>query len=144
VDDERLVPVCAPDHPLSGARRVTPAALRGERWLAFPPRAGSAPEPYASALERRLAACGLDAAEIVPIDSLTAQKRMVEAGFGLALMPASAVAEELAAGTLRELRAATLRATIPVVLVHRRNAFQSGATQALRALLTEGQPTAAR
>jgi DNA-binding transcriptional LysR family regulator len=60
---------------------------------------------------------------------------MVEAGFGLALMPVSAVDEELRAGTLCELRAARVRATIPVVLVQRRSAFQSGATQALRALL---------
>jgi DNA-binding transcriptional LysR family regulator len=133
VEQERMVPVCAPDHPLAAARRVAPAALAGERWLAFPPRA--APEPYSSALAQRLAACGLSGAEIVPVDSLTAQKRMVEAGFGLALMPASAVDDELRAGTLRELRAAALRATIPVVLIHRRRAFQSGATQALRALL---------
>ncbi len=140
--EERMVPVCAPGHPLAGARRVTPAALAGERWLAFPARAGSAPEPYSSALERRLAACGLGAAEIVPIDSLTAQKRMVEAGFGLALMPASAVDEELRAGTLRELRAPAVRATLPIVLIHRRSAFQSGATQALAALLAGSQPTA--
>ena len=135
VHDERLVPVCAAAHPLARARRVAPSALAAERWLAFPPRTGSAPAPYAPARERRLAACGLGAAEIVPIDSLTAQKRMVEAGFGLALMPASAVDEELRAGTLCELRAARVRATIPVVLVQRRSAFQSGATQALRALL---------
>jgi DNA-binding transcriptional LysR family regulator len=38
-----------------------------------------------------LAAAGLSAAEIIPIDSLTAQKRMVEAGFGLALLPKSSV-----------------------------------------------------
>jgi len=38
-----------------------------------------------------LAAAGLSAAEIIPIDSLTAQKRMVEAGFGLALLPKSGV-----------------------------------------------------
>ena len=31
----------------------------------------------------RAAVLGVDASEIVPIDSLTAQKRMVEAGFGL-------------------------------------------------------------
>jgi DNA-binding transcriptional LysR family regulator len=86
VREERLVPVCAPGHPLAGTRRVTPAMLAAERWLAFPPRAGSAPEPYATALVRRLAASGVDAPEILPIDSLTAQKRMVEAGFGLGLM----------------------------------------------------------
>jgi DNA-binding transcriptional LysR family regulator len=72
----------------------------------------------------------------VPIDSLTAQKRMVEAGFGLAVLPASGIDEELRTGTLRVLRIPALRATNPVVLIHRRRAFLSGATRALIAELT--------
>jgi hypothetical protein len=61
---------------------------------------------------------------------------MVEAGFGLALLPASSVDEELRTGTLTVLRAPALRTTIPVVLIHRRRAFHSGATRALIAALT--------
>jgi DNA-binding transcriptional LysR family regulator len=135
IHDEPMVPVCSPRHRLARVRSVAPRALAGERWLAFPPRPGAAREPYSSALEQRLAACGLGAAEIVPIDSLTAQKRMVEAGFGLALLPESSVDEELRAGTLRALRVPAMRVTIPVVLIHRRRAFQSGATKALTAML---------
>src|SRR5205823_449482 len=88
IHDEPMLPVCSPRHRLARARRVDPRALIGERWITFPPRPGQTREPYSSALEHRLAACGLGAAEIIPIDSLTAQKRMVEAGFGLALLPA--------------------------------------------------------
>lgn len=83
VHDEPMLPICAPDHRLARARRIEPRALAGERWITFPGRPGAAREPYASALAHGLAALGLDAAEILPIDSLTAQKRMVEAGFGL-------------------------------------------------------------
>lgn len=137
VHDEPMVPVCSPRHRLARARRVEPRALAGEPWITFPARPGEPREAYTSALEQRLAACGLGGAEIVPIDSLTAQKRMVEAGFGLAWLPASSVDEELRAGTLRPLRVAALRASIPVVLIHRRRAFQSGATRALAALLAE-------
>src|SRR5947208_784995 len=82
-----------------------------------------------------LAVVGLSASEIIPIDSLTAQKRMVEAGFGLALLPESSLDEELRAGTLHALRIPAMRVTIPVVLIHRRHAYQSGATQALMAML---------
>ena len=60
---------------------------------------------------------------------------MVEAGFGLALLQASSVDEELRAGTLRVLRVPGLRVTIPVVLVHRRRAYLSEAARALMALL---------
>jgi DNA-binding transcriptional LysR family regulator len=136
IHHEPMLAVCSPRHRLARARRVEPRALAGEPWLAFPPRAGAAREPYSSALDHRLAASGLGAAPLIPIDSLTAQKRMVEAGFGLALLPASSVDEELRAGTLSVLRVPALRATTPVVLIHRRRAFHGGATRALIAALT--------
>ncbi len=135
LDDEPLLPVCAADHPLGGARRVEPAELAGERWLAFPSRQGTVREPYAATLEQWLAAGGLGGAEIVPVDSLTAQKRMVEAGFGLALLPSSSVDEELRSGALRVLPVDAPQPTIPIVLVHRRTAFLGGATTALIAQL---------
>ena len=56
---------------------------------------------------------------------------MVEAGFGLALLPESSVDEELRTGTLRELRIAGKRVTIPVLLIHRRRGYLSGAAKAL-------------
>ncbi len=90
VHDEPMVPVCSAHHRLAHARRVDAKALAGERWITFPLRPGPAREPYASALERGLAIVGASASEIIPIDSLTAQKRMVEAGFGLALLPSPA------------------------------------------------------
>ena len=136
---EPLVPICSRRHRLAHARRVVPKALVGERWMTFPSRAGAAREPYVWALEQRLAACGLGDAEIISIDSLTAQKRMVEAGFGLALLPVSSVEEELRSGALCTLRIAAMRATIPVVLIRRRHAFLSGASQALMAMLARWQ-----
>jgi DNA-binding transcriptional LysR family regulator len=136
IHDEPMIPVCAAHHRLARVRRVAPTALGGERWITFPPRPGTTQEPYASALEQRLAACGMSAAEIIPIDSLTAQKRMVEAGFGLALLPESSVDEELRAGSLRALRVPAMRVTIPVVLIHRRRAYLSGGAHTLLAMLT--------
>jgi DNA-binding transcriptional LysR family regulator len=134
IHDEQMVAVCSARHPLARAQRVGVKALAGERWITFPPRLGQAPEAYSSALERALAACRLEGAEVIPIDSLTAQKRMVEAGFGLALLPESSVDEEPRTGTLRTLRIPALPVTIPIVLIHRRRAYLSGA-QALMATL---------
>jgi DNA-binding transcriptional LysR family regulator len=133
---EDLVTVCAPAHRLTRKRRLTAPMLAGESWVAFPIRQGSSGESYAQVLAERLAAIGLGSAEIVPIDSLTAQKRLVEAGFGLGLMPRSSVEEELRLGTLHELRIAAMRLAVPVVLVHRRRAHLSGAARALLTLLT--------
>lgn len=136
IHHEMLVPVCSAHHRLARVRRIEVRALAGETWLAFPPRHDGGREPYSSAFQEKLAAAGLSASEVIPIDSLTAQKRMVEAGFGLALLPASSVDEELRAGTLCALPVPALRASVPVVLIHRRRAFQSGATRALAAMLT--------
>lgn len=135
-EEARLV-VCSPRHQLARARparAVTPAMLKGKPWIGFPTRPDGAEEAYAS-LPQCLAASGLGGAEIIGIDSLTAQKRMVEAGFGLALLPESSVSEELRAGTLRRLEVPSMRVTIPVVLIHRRRAYLSAATRRLMALL---------
>lgn len=56
---------------------------------------------------------------------------MVEAGFGLAVLPETSLAEELRTGTLCAVAAPGLTATIPVTLIRRRSAFHSGAAQAL-------------
>src|SRR5439155_1585534 len=78
--DEPMMVVCSPRHRLARHRRVAPSALGAERWVAFPPRSDAFYDPYPWSLQNRLAAWGLSPAEIIPIDSLTAQKRMVEAG----------------------------------------------------------------
>jgi hypothetical protein len=48
------------------------------------------------------------------------------------------VDEELRRGTLVALRVPALHASVPVVLIRRRHAFESGAARALAALLTGG------
>jgi DNA-binding transcriptional LysR family regulator len=140
IHDEVLLPVCAFDHRLARRRRIGPRALSGERWLSFPPPPTTGAELYSSAIERQIAACGITPREVVLINSLTAQKRMVEAGFGLALLPASSVGEELRSGTLRVLRVPELKATVPIVLLRRRYAFESGATKALTKILMDWSP----
>jgi DNA-binding transcriptional LysR family regulator len=91
-------------------------------------------------LERKLLMAGLDEPEIVPIDGLTAQKRLVEAGFGIALLAESNVREELRAGSLRIIDVPALRATIPVALVHRRKAYLGEAARSLLAMISASAP----
>jgi len=143
VTEEALVLACSPDHRLAGRRVRDLGALVGERWVAFPPRRRRR-EPFATALEHRLAAAGIEAAEIVRIDSLTAQKRLVEAGFGIALLIESSVQEELRLGSLEIIDAPALRGGVPVTLVRRRNGYLSGAAQSLVAVIKAGASTRAR
>ncbi len=137
---ERLRVVCAAEHPRAGTRPKTLASLKDEHWLRFPdaPEMQETNNLFAQFLVRGVARIGWSA-----VDSLTAQKRLVEAGFGIALLPESAIAEELAAGSLAVIDVADLDAATPVVLVTRRGGYLSPAARALIALL-QNPPARAR
>lgn len=136
VQGEELVVVCAGHSPLVDLASVEPAALAGLAWVGFPTGSGSSGEPFTRVLERQLVLAGLDGAEIITIDSLTAQKRLIEAGFGIGLLPLSSVDEELRLGTLYVLPVATLPTTVPIVAIHRRDGYLSPAARRLLAALS--------
>ena len=134
VMEEALVTVCAAEHRLAGRLVRDANKLAGERWVAFPPQRGRR-EPFVSILEQRLAAAGIIAPDLVRIDSLTAQKRFVEAGFGIALLVESSIQEELGLGTLKIIDVPALRGTVPITLVRRRNGYLGPAAQILLAAI---------
>jgi DNA-binding transcriptional LysR family regulator len=129
---EQLVVACAPDHPRAGRRATALDALRDERWLAFANRP-SRLETSARFISGHLAAAGIPASAIHAVDSLTAQKRLVEAGFGIALMPESSITDELAGGTLATIPAKRLG--YDVIMTARRHAYLSHAARTLHAEL---------
>jgi DNA-binding transcriptional LysR family regulator len=134
--DEPLVVVCAAHSHLITEELTKPAALRGVPWVMFPLSAGSSGEPFARLLEQQLLRCGLGDAERIVIDSLSAQKRLIEADFGVGLLPASSLTEELQLGTMRVLPIAALHTSVPVMVVHRRHAYLSRAARRLLEMLT--------
>jgi DNA-binding transcriptional LysR family regulator len=133
---ERLAVVCAPEHPLAHRRAPRLADLVEERWLAFP-RRDEGGELTAQTLSSQFLVRGLAEPSWTAIDSLTAQKRMVEAGFGLALLPESSVDEELKAGSLAVIDVDDLEAANPVFAIVRRGGYLSRAARSLLSLLTE-------
>lgn len=134
---EAMLVVAAPGHRLAGRRVRHARMLEGERWIGFP----SVPDEHDSSgnvLARQLIRAGLEAADVTLIDSLTAQKRLAQAGFGLALVPESSVRDELRQGALVALDVPAMRTTIPITAIHRRTGYLSPAARALLALLTRG------
>lgn len=127
---EPMVVTAAPDHRLVGSGRIPATALSGERWIAFPELPGR-PEASAALVRRALDAVGVDDGRILRIDSLTAQKRLVEAGFGIALLQDSGIQEELAAGSLAVLDVDGLDVTVPVAAVTRRKGYLGAAARTL-------------
>ena len=127
---EPLQVVCAPDHPRAGRRVKRLADLRGERWIAFPVVPGRR-EITASHVFALFQVHGLGDVAWTLVDSLTAQKRLVEAGFGIALLSQSNAAEELASSTLSTIAVGDLVASHDVVAVTRRGGFLSAASRRL-------------
>jgi DNA-binding transcriptional LysR family regulator len=134
--NETMVVVAAPGHRLAGRRVQQARLLAGERWLSFPSTPGERDSGHT--LARQLIRAGLDRADVTLIDSLTAQKRLAQAGFGLALVPESSVRDELRQGTLVALNIPSMRTSIPIIAIHRRNGYLSAAAKTLLKLLTEG------
>jgi DNA-binding transcriptional LysR family regulator len=131
VMDERLLVVCAAHSRFVTGTPTEPAALLGVPWLSFPFRAGSSAE----VLEQQLLKHDLHSAERIVIDSLTAQKRLIEADFGVGLLPESSLEEELRLGTLRVLPITALQTVMPVMLIYRRHAYLSRAARLLLSTL---------
>src|SRR5206468_6226561 len=96
---EPLQVVCALDHPLAGKRVARLADLGGERWIAFPEIPGRR-EIAASHVFALLLTHALGEIAWTPVDSLTAQKRLVGAALGTALLTQSNAADELRSRSL--------------------------------------------
>src|SRR4051812_27869944 len=127
---EKLQVVCAVRHPLAGKRVAKLADLRDERWIAFPEIRGRR-EISASHVFALFLTHGLGEVAWTPVDSLTAQKRLVEAGLGLALLTEGHVADELRLQSISTIEVADLTACQDIAAVTRRGGFLSAASRAL-------------
>lgn len=134
IGNDPMVIACAPDHPFAGRSLRSLKPLQDEHWLAFPEIPGRREIP-ASHIWSIFLALGLGEISWSPVDSLSAQKRLVEAGSGLALLPESSMREELSKGSLKVIRVAGLRVGQSVQMVTRKNGFFSAATIKLMELL---------
>jgi DNA-binding transcriptional LysR family regulator len=132
---EKLFVVVPASHRVKARRLRDLRPFEGEKWLGFP-RDRHQPESFGHVLERQLLAADLGAA-FTPVDSLTAQKRLVQAGLGIALMPKSSVREELRIGSLRIVAVDSLTAELPVVVVRRKGGHQSRLATAFLKFLTD-------
>jgi DNA-binding transcriptional LysR family regulator len=131
---DTVVLIAGPRHRLAGRRRVRLADLAGEVLVLF--GHSSSYVDFTNAIFRQ---AGVLPRSVMELDNIEAAKKMVERGLGVSLVPASAVAAELAAGTLAELE---LVDAVPgrreIVAVRRRDAGPpSGAVAIFLGMLRE-------
>jgi DNA-binding transcriptional LysR family regulator len=99
--EDRLILVAEPEHPFASAGRIALEEISGEQLILFD-RTSSYHE-LTSALFRR---AGIVPVGVMELDNIDAAKKMVQEGFGVALLPHTAVADELEAGLLKEVEIA--------------------------------------
>jgi DNA-binding transcriptional LysR family regulator len=131
IGHEELVVIAPVDHPQRARRTRGDSWLARETWLAFPAEKAYK-EAFGRLLRRRLRLAGWKRVDIMEVDSTAAQKRLVEAGFGLALLPRGSVQEDLDAGRLAVIDAPQIATRIPICLIHRKRAILSATARALR------------
>jgi DNA-binding transcriptional LysR family regulator len=116
--EDRLILVVEPGHLFAQEGRIRLREIAGEQLILFD-RTSSYHE-LTNALFRR---AGIAPAGVMELDNIDAAKKMVEQGFGVALLPHTSVTDELDAGRLAEV---TIRDGEPVrreiVAVRRRDA----------------------
>jgi DNA-binding transcriptional LysR family regulator len=93
--DEELVMVCSPEHRLSRRRRVRPADLKGEAFVAF-----EAHIPTRRHIDRLLKRSRVPVEIAMEFDNVETLKRAVEVNAGLSILPRGNVADEVEAGGL--------------------------------------------
>ena len=136
---EDMVVVSAPGRQRPRDKHLARSAC----WIAFS-KTKLMREDFGRLLARRLDQAGIEAPKLMVVDSLSAQKRMVEAGFGLGFLPYSSVARELDEGTLMIVDMPAVAMAIPITLVQRRGGYLSPAArmliEVLRDAIAQGKP----
>ncbi|TAN35004.1 LysR family transcriptional regulator [bacterium] len=92
---EELVLVCAPDHPFTKLRGVGMAQIAAEKLIMFD-RTSS----YYEITQGAFLSAGVKLRGLMELDSIEAAKKMVERDLGVALLPGTAIAREIAGKTL--------------------------------------------
>ena len=96
---DRLVLVCAPQHPLAKRKTVKFSALNGQKFISFDPDT-----PPRKALDKVFKKHGVLAEHVMEFDNIETAKRAVEIDSGIAIVPEDTVLLEVANETLAAVR----------------------------------------
>jgi DNA-binding transcriptional LysR family regulator len=135
--EDRLILVAEPRHRFASRRSIRLEEIAPEQLVLFD-RTSS----YTQLTNALFRGAGVQPVGVMELDNIDAAKKMVQEGFGVALLPHTAVADELEAGVLVNVDvedAAPVRRQI-VAIRRRDRGAPGGAVHAFLATLRELQP----
>jgi LysR family transcriptional regulator, transcriptional activator of the cysJI operon len=112
--EDRLVLVCAPQHPLARRQSLALSELDGEAFVGF-----ERDIPTRRALDRILKRKNVTVRYVMELDNVDTIKRVVEIGAGVAIIPEPSVKQEVRNRTLRVVQISDETMLRPLAIVHR-------------------------
>ena len=110
----RLVVIAPPDHRFAGKKKLKVNDLNGEDFVLF-----ERDVPTRKAMDKIFKTNGIEVKKVAEFDNIETIKRAVEVGFGLAIVPETAVVEAKKAGTLAVIPLAEKYWVRTIGVVHR-------------------------
>ena len=115
-DEDTLVIICSPLHPLAGKKRIALTAIANEPFIGFEPDT-----PTRKMTDRYLRKAGVRVTPVTEFDNIETVKRAVEIGSGISIVPARTVAAEVASRQLAAIEVESPRMTRPLATIVSRN-----------------------
>jgi DNA-binding transcriptional LysR family regulator len=95
-ENEPLMLVCSPDHPLAARSEIDIHQLQGEKFIAF-----AQDVPTRELIDGILSRYGVNVRMMMEFDNIETIKRAVEINSGISILPRSSLRMELAGGSLK-------------------------------------------
>jgi len=115
-EEDEMVLVVPPLHPLAGRAEVELSDLHGQPFIAFGPDV-----PTRKVIDRFLRDREVVPRHVMEFDNIETVKRAVEVGSGLSLVPANTVRQEVAMGVLKSVPLAGPRLSRPLGAIYLRS-----------------------
>jgi LysR family transcriptional regulator, transcriptional activator of the cysJI operon len=127
-----MVLICHPQHHLAKAKTIKLGAIAGEKFVAF-----EADIPTRKAIDRVLKEHGVSVHPVMEFDNIETVKRAVEIDAGIAIVPTTTVAQEVAKQTLAQVTIEDADFYRPLAALYKKNKVLSPAMKQFLALLKE-------
>jgi DNA-binding transcriptional LysR family regulator len=130
--EDRLVLVCAPQHPFAQFHRISIKKLDGEKFVGF-----ERDIPTRRALDRILRRHGVKVQYVMEVDNIETIKRVVEIGSGISVVPEPCIAQEIKNETLKAIQFTDEVMMRPLGIISKRGRRFSPAVHEFVEFLTE-------
>jgi DNA-binding transcriptional LysR family regulator len=132
-DEDKLVLICHPNHPLARHESIPLVQLNGEKLISFEPDL-----PTRKVIDRHIREKNVQIEHSMEFDNIEMVKRAVEIESGVSIVPSNTVSKEVENGLLVAVEISDPHMVRPLGVISRRNRARSPAQKEFVAELRAG------